>query len=249
MNITITSQNNAADIQLCTPQLQAAIDSCAENGGGRVSLPAGDYLTGTLYLRSHVELYLEKGARLLASPNPADYNAEDAYEQNWAGQNEGWSGKHLILCIEQTDVSICGLGTIDGNGELFFEQPHPSTGWCGHWRFGQAGSRDKQNVRPGQMVCFIESSNIRVSDVTLTDASCWALFFHGCRSVFVHGLTILNKPWNLNTDGIDIDCCYDVSVSNCKIEVGDDPIAIRCAAKHSVCPITKNLTVSYYSKM
>ena len=67
---------------LCTAAIQAAIDACAAAGGGRVIVPAGLYRTGTIFLRSHVELHLQHGARLKASTNLDDYNADDAYPQN-----------------------------------------------------------------------------------------------------------------------------------------------------------------------
>ena len=79
---------------LCTDAIQAAIDACSAQGGGRVVIPSGTYLMGTIYLRSHVELHLESGACLLGSDRLEDYNDVNAYPQNFGCVSEEWLGKH-----------------------------------------------------------------------------------------------------------------------------------------------------------
>ena len=89
-----------------TAALQGALDACGALGGGTVVVPPGTYLTGTLWLRSHVNLRLEHGAVLKGSPDLADYNAPDAYPQNWNSKREGWSAKHLLIAqYDATGVS------------------------------------------------------------------------------------------------------------------------------------------------
>ena len=102
-----------------TASLQKALDA-ATASGGRVVVPPGTYLTGSLWLKSRTELHLQRGAVLKASGDLADYNATDAYPQNWGSKSEGWCGKHLVLCLGQEDVAITGEGTVDGNGTVFF---------------------------------------------------------------------------------------------------------------------------------
>lgn len=75
------------------------------------------------------------------------------------------------------------------------------------------------------MVCFIKCRHITVSGVTLQNAPCWSCFFHGCEMVSVYGFNPIDM---LNSDGIDIDTCRMVTVSDCIISTGDDAIAIRC---------------------
>ena len=76
MNTNILDYGAAPNTKiLCTEALQVAIDECAAEGGGRVTIPKGDFVSGTIWLKSHVELYLEKGARLIASDNQEDYNS------------------------------------------------------------------------------------------------------------------------------------------------------------------------------
>ncbi|MBQ6471446.1 MAG: hypothetical protein IJJ33_05645 [Victivallales bacterium] len=211
-----------------TKAIQAAIDACVAVGGGVVTVPAGVFVTGTIWLKSHVELHLEMGALLKASADLADYCTADSYEQNTFSQREQWNGAHLIVALEQEDVAVTGPGTIDGRGEFFFEdEVHEHERHSFGWFDGFRMARDKQNLRPGQLIVFCECDNVRVANLTLRDSPCWTLFLHGCTDVIVTGLNIRNPRVNLNTDGIDIDCCDCVTVSDCIIHTGDDAITVR----------------------
>lgn len=210
---------------LCTEAIQEAIDACAQSGGGRVTVPPGVYLTGTVWLRDNVELHLEHGSVLKASTNMEDYNALDAYEQNFSYAPEQWVGKHLILAIECKNVALTGSGTIDGSadhfmGELEFFSVHV-------WRNGIRNARDKVNYRPGQLICFVECERVLVENVTLQNYPCWGCFLHGSEYVTIHGVKIFNPETYGCADGIDIDCCRFVTVSNCIIDTGDDGITLR----------------------
>jgi len=205
--------------------IQAALDAAAKAGGGRVIVPAGVFRTGTIRLRSHVELHLEQGAVLLASENPADYNPPDEYPENFASASEQWTAEHLIIANRVEDVSLTGPGIIDGNAESFYGEPVFKFNYG--WRYGFRKSKDLKRLRPGQLIVFILSKDIRVRDLFVRNASCWSLFFHGCEDVIVSGYRVRNGAADANTDGIDIDSCSNVTVSNCIIETGDDSIAIR----------------------
>jgi polygalacturonase len=209
-----------------TAAVQRALDACAGTGG-RVVVPPGTYLIGSIFLGDDTELHLEKGATLLGSPDLADYNEPDAYPQNWCSVNEGWSAKHLILVLEKKGVSITGRGVIDGNGRAFFaDKPMFRGKVC--WRDGGINARDyKHQARPGQEIVFIECRDVSVRDVTFRDMSCWSCFFHGCENVTVGGVTVRNGLCNLNTDGFDVDSCRNVRIGDCDIVTGDDAIAIR----------------------
>ena len=229
MNTDITTYGAVADsTEVCTVAIQSAIDACAASGGGRVTVPAGTFVSGTIWLKSNVELHLEHGCRLVASKEREDYNALDAYEQNYGCLHEEWLGQHFILAIEQKNVAITGTGTIDGSGDSFFGD----TRWSGVdcWMYGFALSKDKEKSRPGQLICFIECTGVTMTDITVVNAPCWACFFHGCDVVSVRGIKVFNPPHHGNTDGIDIDTCRYVTVSDCIIKTGDDAIAVRCAA-------------------
>ena len=229
MNINILDYGAVADgTTVCTKEIQSAIDDCSAAGGGRVIVPAGAFVSGTLWLKNHVDLHLEHGARLIASKDQNDYNALDAYEQNYSYLPEQWVGQHFILCIEQEDVAITGSGTIDGSGDAFIGEPFD---WAYYnWIHWIAQAKDPEHPRPGQLICFVESKNILVENVTITNTPCWTLFLHGSEIISIRGVKIFNPNWCGNTDGIDIDSCKYVTVSDCIILTGDDAFAIRCAA-------------------
>ena len=156
----------ADGITLNTVMIQKAIDECSQTGGGRVVVPRGIYETGTIWLRSGVELHLSKGATLLASDNMDDYNDLEAYEQNFSVNFEWWVGKHLIIAHEVENVAITGLGTINGNCYAFVEDNFNIPQWF-RWRAGTIKLKDPEKMRPGQLIVFIESKNIDVRDITI----------------------------------------------------------------------------------
>ena len=195
-----------------TAAVQRALDACAGTGG-RVVVPPGTYLIGSVFLGDATELHLEKGATLLGSPDLADYNDPDAYPQNFGSKNEGWSAKHLILAIEKRGVSITGRGAIDGNGRAFFaDKPEFRGKVC--WRDGGINAKDRKHQgRPGQEIVFIECRDVSVRDVTFRDMSCWSCFFHGCENVAVGDGTIRDvRISDMRIEhsgrGLHVQCCY-----------------------------------------
>jgi len=229
MNTNILDYGAISDGQtICSKQIQAAIDACYESGGGRVTVPAGHYRIGTIWLRSHVELHLEHGSVIQGSDDLDDYNALDAYEQNFSvKQSENWVGKHMVIAHECVDVAVTGTGTLNGNGEHFFGELEPFPGVA--WHEGIRHSKDKEACRPGQLLCFIECQRVTVMDITLTNQPCWGCFLHGCEFVTIRGVKIFNSHTASCADGIDIDCCRYVTVSDCNIDTADDGITLRGA--------------------
>lgn len=216
-----------------TAAIQSAIDACNQAGGGKVLVPSGTFISGTIRLKSNVELYLEHGAHLKASTNMNDYNPDDEYPENHESIKERWRAKHFILCVRQQNVAITGSGTIDGSGDFFFEDPKPfePTNSYG-WMFGMFNVKDDNIRRPGQLLAIIDSEKIRISGVEFINSPCWTVFLHGCRYAQITGIRIFNKPYHENTDGIDIDVCENVSISDCIIKTGDDCITLRCASAY-----------------
>ena len=150
MNTSILDFGAVSDGKtLNTAAIQSAIDSVSEAGGGRVIIPTGTFLTGTVYLKDHVEIHLEMGAVLKASCDLNDYNPLDAYPENSSSQKEEWTGRHLIICYHKKDVAITGCGTIDGSGDFFYEEPKRSKSFNYIWGYGIAKAKDKEKMRPG----------------------------------------------------------------------------------------------------
>lgn len=195
-----------------TAAIQRALDS-----GGMAYLPPGEYLSGTLYLRSNGGLELAPGAVLRASPDAADYD-ENPCPQNRVFASEMVSGAHLIVACEVHDVTIRGGGRIHGNREAFFsgeEDPE------------RPGKFLRPAWRPGQMLFFCESTDVSITDVELCESPYWCCFLHGCEHIDIRGVRIKNHRMTPNSDGIDLDCCRFVTVSDCRIDAGDDCITLR----------------------
>ena len=203
-----------------TAALQAEIDRVAAAGGGRVVVPSGRHVIGSVYLKDNVELHLAKGAVLVASPSKADYNAWDVCPQNTTNANESSFGAHLILAIERKNVSITGEGTIDGNCEAFLCGPHV------------VYRQDGIPWRPSQLLYFVECDDVRLTSFTLRHTPYWGCYLFGCRNVEVKGLTVRQRryPHTHNGDGIDIDTCEHVRVSDCDILASDDALTLRACA-------------------
>ncbi|OQA87848.1 MAG: Endo-polygalacturonase precursor [Lentisphaerae bacterium ADurb.Bin242] len=194
-----------------TSAVQKAIDA-----GGTVYFPSGVYLCGTLYLKSGGGLELAPGAVLLASPDREDYNRDDFCPQNRACVKERVSGAHFIVAVEQKNVFIRG-GEINGNRKAFYDIPDDCKE---RWKL-------PVSWRPAQMLFFCECENVTLEDSSFQDSSYWTCFLHGCENVVVRGLKIKNNRHTLQGDGLDIDCCRFVTVSDCHIDVGDDCITLR----------------------
>ena len=212
-----------------TSAIQKAIDAAEVAGGGRVVLGPGTYLSGSVFLKDGVEFHLESGATLKGSPDREDYNPADICSQNSASTKDRHSGGHLVLAIEKRNVAITGPGRIDGNGPVFVGNAEGL-----NYPMGSVGWNNNIPWRPGQMVYFVECENVKVEDVALIDSPYWTCFLHGCTNVRVKGVRIRNRREPLHThngDGIDIDCCRDVEVTDCDIDTADDSITFRANGK------------------
>ena len=207
----ITEFGAAADGRLCTEAIQRAIDAAAAQGGGRVVVPAGDYLTGGLVLRSHVELHLEAGSTLRFTD---DFDAYPVLRLRW----EGWeqeSHRPLIYARGEEHVSVTGSGTLEGQGRKW-------------WTAFRAG--EMKAARPC-FVCFEECRHVLMADFTLRNSPAWSIHPVACENVGVRGLTIINPYDSPNTDGIDPESCRGVRISDCYVDVGDDCIAIKAGTE------------------
>ncbi len=231
MNVNILDFGARTELADNSFAIQKAIDVCAENGGGRVTVPTGRFVTGTIRLKSNIEFHLEMGAVLSASTDADTYNKLEEYPENFQCAAEGWDFRHLILGIGVDNVAITGFGTIEGAADFFYGERV----WIGYfyWRDGGCWTKGQENgnTRPGQLIVFVNASNINITDIKITKSTSWSCFFHGCEYVQVRGVKIFNSKYHVNTDGLDIDSSKYVTVSDCIIKTGDDCIAVRGAAQ------------------
>jgi polygalacturonase len=226
---------------LNTASIQKTIDQCAAAGGGTVYVSSGVFLTGTFQLRSHVNLHLESGAVLRGSGRLEDYHLD--------GKLVG-----LIFTQDAEDVAITGLGTIEGNGDLFMDLTKAKkidsagSAWTrqkGHFREVREGLGDGPVVpkdRPFQMIIFSDCRNVTLRDVTIKDSPFWTVHLADCGGVVVSGLRIRGNMLVPNNDGIDFTSCSNVQISDCDIRTGDDCIVLTGYDHHFDLPGFKNLT-------
>ena len=191
---------------LSTNAIQQAIDRCAADGGGRVVVPAGMYTTGTLVLRSHVDLHLETGATLYGSTRLEDYRP---MKTSYVSLRTWGPTVQLIFADNVCDVSISGRGTIDGRGAAF-----EKLSW-----------NDEGITRP-HLLRFIQSRDISVTDVTLRNSGCWMQHYLACDRIQIRGIKVFNRN-NYNNDALDLDGCHDVVVSDVMADSDDDAITLK----------------------
>ncbi len=225
---------------LNTRIIQRAIDSLAARGGGSICVPPGVFLTGTLQLKSNIDLHLERGAVLKGTTDLNDYAL--------GGKTVG-----LLFTQDAQNVSITGPGTLDGNGDSFMildqakNLENAGTQWTRqHDRFRHVpeGIGDGPAVpkdRPFQMIIFSDCKNVTVRDVLITNSPFWTLHFADCDGVIVSGVRIWCNLLVPNNDGVDFTSSSNVLVSDCDIRTGDDCIAITGYSHHFNLPGYKDL--------
>jgi polygalacturonase len=206
----ITTFGTKANIEtLSTKSIQAAIDAANENGGGMVVIPTGKFVSGTVILKDNVELYLSRGARLLGSPNYDDYPRQPQSKYRSQKDDGGWYS--LIYAEGANNIAISGSGTIDGQGAHHKGRSD-----------APAGDRDG---RP-RNILLISCKNISVSGITLTNSATWNQHYLDCEDLFVNNIKVYNHC-NGNNDGIDIDGCRRVILTNSTFDSGDDAIVLK----------------------
>ena len=197
---------------LDSPAIQSAIDACAAQGGGTITLPAGHYVSGSLFLRDNISLHLDPGAVILGSENPEDYPIV----------HSRWEGKHqetyapLIAGQSINNITVTGRGTIDGRGAIW-------------WQAKKDGSL--KHPRP-RLISFSDCTNILIESITAINSPSWTINPIHCQNVNIRGITIINPTDSPNTDGINPDSCRLVRISDCYVSVGDDCITIKSGTEH-----------------
>lgn len=195
---------------LNTAAINKAIEACYKNGGGRVVVPAGIFLSGTLLMKNNVELHLEAGATLLASTALKDFPVQPQPAYRSQKDPGGW--RALIYANEVSNIAITGLGTIDGNGAQ--QKPDPDSKY-----------KSDMDGRP-RNILFISCKKIRVEGIHMRNAGIWNQHYLNCEDVVVDKINVYNHA-NRNNDGIDIDGCRRFTLSNSTFDTDDDAIVIK----------------------
>jgi len=207
----------------CTAVLQKAIDEVSKAGGGRVILRGGTFLVTPFEIKSGVDLHIEADAVLLASPDLADYPERENPRHYDSAAVPRWRNASIIYADEAENIAISGRGTIDCNGKAHVrEKTDPN--WKG-MQYERIAPRRESLPR---VVFFAGCKNVSITDVTMTNQPAgWSYWIHDCDCVKFDRCNILADVRYPNNDGIHINSCRDVTISNCFVETGDDAIIIR----------------------
>jgi len=210
-------------ITLDSKAINTTIDAAAKAGGGTVFLPAGNYLSGSIHLKSNISLYLDQGAVIIATSSEANGEYDPAEETvNTTYQDYGHSHFHnsLIWGEDLHDISILGLGTIWGKGLL----------------------RDSKNDSKlgNKAIALLRCRNVIIRDISILSGGWFGILATG-----TDNLTINNIKEDTNRDGMDIDCCKNVRVSDCFVNSPyDDGICLKSTYALGYARNTENVTIT-----
>lgn len=225
----------------CREAINRAIEACNKAGGGRVVVPAGEFLTGAIRLRSNVDLHISKGATLKFATEAKAYLP--IVHTRWEGM-ELMHLSPLIYAYEEKNIAITGEGTLDGQGKSFFWKWHGNPNYGGDpAKLSQRTARARlyemmdKNVpvaerifgeghwlRP-QFIQPYKCKNVLIEGVKIVDSPMWEVHPVLCENVTIRNLNIASH--GPNNDGCDPESCKDVLIDNCFFDTGDDCIAIK----------------------
>lgn len=201
-----------------TETIQKIIDTAAADGGGVIVVPSGTYLTGALFFKQNVSLYICKDGVLKGSDDIYDYPLLET-------RIEGETCKYFSALINAdglVDFKICGEGTIDGNG---------MKSWRSFWlrREWNPDCTNKDEQRP-RLVYISNCTKVLVCGVNLKNSHFWTNHIYNSRYVKYLNCRIFSPSSPVpspSTDAIDIDVCSDVLIKGCYMEVNDDAVTLK----------------------
>ena len=230
---------------LDSPAINRTILAASKAGGGTVFVPAGTYLCGSIRLTNNIHLFLDAGAVLLGAPQAT--NAYDPTEP-WSGQayqDGGHTYFHnsLIWGENLTNVSITGTGTINGGGLVRSDELLDRMCGFSRWSPDNRTPQIETNLPPARLgnkaIALKLCRNVLLRDITIFHGGHFAILVTGCDN-----LTVDNVTMDTDRDGIDIDCCRNTMVSNCRINSpNDDGLCPKSTFALGRNVITENLTI------
>lgn len=208
---------------LDTKAINDAIEAASKAGGGTVYFPAGTYLSYSIHLKSHISMFLDAGSVLLAADSSANGKYDDA-EPNAYDKYQDYGHSHwhnsLIWGENLEDISIYGPGVINGKG--------------------LSRNASEQRPRGNKAISLKLCHNVILRDFTILNGGHFGILATG-----VDNFTVDNLKMDTNRDGIDIDCCSDVRVSNCTINSPyDDAICLKSSFGLGFAKSTDNVTIT-----
>ena len=209
--------------QIDSYAINQAIETAVAQGGGTIYFPPGNYLSYSIRLKSHIRLFLDAGA-ILTAAFPSAAEGYDEAEPNEHNRFQDFGHSHwknsLLWAIGEDDISICGQGTI----------------------YGMGLSREESRLKgvANKAISLKECKNIQLKDIRMLHCGHFALLATG-----VDNMTIDNLFIDTNRDGLDIDCCRNVRISNCTVNSPwDDAIVLKASYGLGYFKDTENVTIN-----
>ncbi len=210
-----------------TASINAAIDACSDQGGGTVRFPPGIFLSGSIHMKSHVTLKLERDAVLRGTRVMREYDPrEDNPWSDYQDSSQSHIQHSLIWGENLENVAVIGPGIIDGSDAFdpwpgMDTSPPPPFGWVLSTIMYQID--DELFQRGAKPIAFKLCRNILIKDVTVVHAPDESIFVAGCDAVLIDGYTARE----VRVDGIDPVCSRNVTITNTEIKSLDDAIAVK----------------------
>lgn len=216
-----------------TEAIARTIQACHQAGGGRVVVPAGEWLTGPIHFKSNINLHLEEGATLRFTDNPSDYLP--AVMTSWEGL-ECYNYSPLLYAFECENIAITGTGTlapIMDTWRTWFKRPAPhmealkslytmaSTDVPVEERQMAVG---ENNMRP-HLIHFNRCKHVLLDSFKIRESPFWTIHLYMCDSGIVRNLDVYAHGHN--NDGVDLEMSRNFLIENCVFDQGDDAVVIK----------------------
>jgi len=202
---------------LDTAPIQKALDDCGGAGGGTIEFPAGVYLSQPIELRGETTFKLDPGATLLAVTNQSDFMKKPG---DWLKARSSGEFIPFVSGADLSDITFTGGGTIDGSGFV----------WWGEAEKARQRVPGYTLPRPN-LLLLQRCKKVTLKNITLQNSPKSQFVPEDCEGVVVSNVTILAPAHAANTDGIDPSDSRDVLITRCRIDTGDDNIAIKAGHK------------------
>lgn len=213
---------------LNTQAIQKAIDAANKlKLGGTVVFPKGQFLTGSIEIKSNVDLYFSEGAVLLGSTNPNDYTSVSSEGRPKSPKSDDNTHLGLILAYNAVNSMLYGEGKIDGQGRelaLNIDSLHHA-GIKIDPNYSVKNMRPSEKVRP-KLFSFSQCKQVKIEGLNIKSSAGWGLSFELCTDLTIDKIKLTNRAF-WNNDGMDITDCTNVKITNCDINSADDGICLK----------------------
>lgn len=251
-SITLTEVGGVGDgVALNTEAFQKGISKLSKQGGGRLVVPAGVWLTGPIMLKDNIELHLDKNAIILFSPDKRLYVDPSSNSERC---------QPAIRASKRKNIAITGSGIIDGNGAQWRPVKRGKVSDTEWKEFKKMGGVERQNgqlwypwdlksgypniadtpenqeKKRADLIRFTDCENVLIQGVTVQNSPRFHVHPCYCKNVIVDGVTV-RCSWNAqNGDAIDLSDCNVALIVNCTVDAGDDGLCMKSGKKKEASP-------------